>query len=75
MRFDRFDQTLTDMLANTRQVQRHSAASPRLGLTYSYWQMDARTRFMLEVHNLFDKTYYAASWGALTVSVARWWRA
>lgn len=33
----------------------------------SYWQMDARTRFMLEVHNLFDKTYYAASWGALTV--------
>jgi iron complex outermembrane receptor protein len=29
--------------------------------------MDARTRFTLEVHNLFDTTYYAASWGALTV--------
>ncbi len=29
--------------------------------------MDARTRFTLEVHNLFDTTYDAASRGALTV--------
>ncbi|MGJ7489772.1 TonB-dependent receptor [Variovorax sp. ZT4R33] len=33
----------------------------------SYWQMDQRTRLTLEVHNLLDKTYYAASWGGLTV--------
>lgn len=33
----------------------------------SYWQMDARTRFVLEVNNLFDKTYYTSSWGNFTV--------
>lgn len=32
-----------------------------------YWQLDKRTRLTLDVHNLFDKTYYTASWGALTV--------
>ncbi|MFN7152051.1 MAG: TonB-dependent siderophore receptor [Acidovorax sp.] len=32
-----------------------------------YWQIDKRTRLTLDVHNLFDKTYYTASWGALTV--------
>ncbi|MDA8523137.1 TonB-dependent siderophore receptor [Acidovorax sp. NCPPB 4044] len=33
----------------------------------AYWQIDPRTRLTLDVHNLFDKTYYTASWGALTV--------
>ena len=33
----------------------------------SYWQIDKRTRLTLDVHNLFDKTYYTASWGNLTV--------
>ncbi|MDD0838260.1 TonB-dependent siderophore receptor [Curvibacter sp. HBC61] len=33
----------------------------------SYWQMDKRTRLTLDVHNLFNQTYYTASWGALTV--------
>jgi iron complex outermembrane receptor protein len=32
-----------------------------------YWQIDKRTRLTLDVHNLFDKTYATASWGALTV--------
>ncbi len=32
-----------------------------------YWQLDPRTRITLDVHNLFDKTYYRASWGNLTV--------
>ena len=32
-----------------------------------YWQVDQRTRLTLDVHNLFNKTYYTASWGALTV--------
>ncbi|WP_245951385.1 TonB-dependent siderophore receptor [Paracidovorax anthurii] len=32
-----------------------------------YWQIDPRTRLTLDVHNLFDKTYYTASWGAITV--------
>jgi iron complex outermembrane receptor protein len=32
-----------------------------------YWQIDQRTRLTLDVHNLFDKTYYTASWGGLTV--------
>lgn len=32
-----------------------------------YWQIDKRTRLTLDVHNLFDKTYYTASWGGLTV--------
>ena len=32
-----------------------------------YWQIDKRTRLTLDVHNLFDKTYYTASWGNLTV--------
>ncbi len=32
-----------------------------------YWQIDKRTRLTLDVHNLFDKAYYTASWGALTV--------
>ncbi|RYF24373.1 MAG: TonB-dependent siderophore receptor [Comamonadaceae bacterium] len=32
-----------------------------------YWQMDKRTRLTLDVNNLLDKTYYAASWGAVTV--------
>nr|WP_233559510.1 TonB-dependent receptor [Acidovorax sp. 93] len=32
-----------------------------------YWQVDKRTRLTLDVHNLFDKAYYTASWGALTV--------
>ncbi|WP_121453925.1 TonB-dependent siderophore receptor [Acidovorax sp. 106] len=33
----------------------------------SYWQIDKRTRLTLDVQNLFDKTYYTASWGNLTV--------
>jgi iron complex outermembrane receptor protein len=33
----------------------------------AYWQLDRRTRLTLDVHNLFDKTFYNASWGALTV--------
>ena len=33
----------------------------------SYWQMNKRTRVTLDVHNVFDQTYYTASWGALTV--------
>ena len=32
-----------------------------------YWQIDKRMRLTLDVHNLFDKAYYTASWGALTV--------
>ncbi len=32
-----------------------------------YWQIDKRTRLTLDVHNLFNKTHYTASWGALTV--------
>ncbi len=32
-----------------------------------YWQLDKRTRLTLDVNNLFDKTYYVASWGGLTV--------
>ncbi|RZJ07966.1 MAG: TonB-dependent receptor, partial [Acidovorax sp.] len=32
-----------------------------------YWQIDKRTRLTLDVHNLFNKTYTTASWGALTV--------
>lgn len=32
-----------------------------------YLQIDKRTRLTLDVNNLFDKTYYAASWGAQTV--------
>ena len=32
-----------------------------------YWQIDRRTRITLDVHNLFDKTYYPAAWGNLTV--------
>jgi iron complex outermembrane receptor protein len=34
VRFDRFHQDFKDFLAGTRQVQDHSAATPRLGLTY-----------------------------------------
>lgn len=33
----------------------------------SYWQVDPRTRLTLDVHNLFDETYYRASWGNLTL--------
>jgi iron complex outermembrane receptor protein len=32
-----------------------------------YWQIDPRIRLTLDVHNLFDKTFYAASWNNLTV--------
>lgn len=32
-----------------------------------YWQIDPRTRLTMDVHNLFDKTHYTASWGGLTV--------
>lgn len=32
-----------------------------------YWQIDKRMRLTLDVRNLFDKAYYTASWGALTV--------
>ncbi|XAH23868.1 TonB-dependent receptor [Xylophilus sp. GW821-FHT01B05] len=31
-----------------------------------YWQVDARTRVSLDIHNLFDKGYYTASWNNLT---------
>ena len=34
VRFDRFHQDFTDFLAGTRQVQDHSSATPRVGLTY-----------------------------------------
>lgn len=34
VRFDRFNQDLTNLLTNTHQVQAHSATSPRMGLTY-----------------------------------------
>ncbi|WP_183284125.1 TonB-dependent siderophore receptor [Cupriavidus alkaliphilus] len=33
----------------------------------TYWQMDRRTRVFLDIHNVFDKTYYPASWGNLAV--------
>ena len=33
----------------------------------SYWQIDRRTKVYLDIHNLFDKTYYPASWGNLAV--------
>jgi iron complex outermembrane receptor protein len=33
----------------------------------SYWQVDRKTRVFLDVNNLFDKTYYPASWGNLAV--------
>lgn len=39
---------------------RVSTASQRLG-GLGMW------RLTLDVHNLFDKTYYTASWGGLTV--------
>lgn len=41
----------------------------------AYWQLDKRTRLTLDVHNLFNQTYYTASWGALTVipGMARQW--
>lgn len=32
-----------------------------------YWQLDRRTRLTLDLHNLFDKHYATASWGAMTV--------
>ncbi|SPA53848.1 TonB-dependent siderophore receptor [Cupriavidus taiwanensis] len=34
----------------------------------TYWQIDRRTRVFLDVHNVFDKTYYPASWGNLAVT-------
>ena len=34
VRFDRFHQDFQDFLAGTRQTQSHSAATPRVGLTY-----------------------------------------
>ncbi len=33
----------------------------------AYWQLDPRTRLTLDVHNLFDKHYAAASWNAIAV--------
>ncbi|SPD64392.1 Iron complex outermembrane recepter protein [Cupriavidus taiwanensis] len=33
----------------------------------TYWQIDRRTRLFLDIHNVFDKTYYPASWGNLAV--------
>jgi iron complex outermembrane receptor protein len=33
----------------------------------AYWQVDPRVRLTVDVHNLFDKTFYAASWNNLTV--------
>lgn len=33
----------------------------------TYWQVDRRTRVYLDVHNLFNKNYYPASWGNLAV--------
>jgi iron complex outermembrane receptor protein len=33
----------------------------------SYWQLTPKTRLTLDVHNLFNKAYYTASWGGLTV--------
>lgn len=33
----------------------------------SYWQIDRRTKVYFDIHNLFDKTYYPASWGNLAV--------
>lgn len=32
-----------------------------------YWQIDQRTRLTLDIHNLFDKHYAAASWNAIAV--------
>lgn len=32
-----------------------------------YWQIDPRTRLTLDVNNLFDKHYAAASWNAIAV--------
>lgn len=33
----------------------------------AYWQIDPRVRLTLDVNNLFDKTFYVASWNNLTV--------
>jgi iron complex outermembrane receptor protein len=33
----------------------------------SYWQIDRKTRVFFDVHNVFDKEYYPASWGNLAV--------
>ncbi|MDF3839025.1 TonB-dependent siderophore receptor [Cupriavidus basilensis] len=34
----------------------------------TYWQIDRNTRISLDVHNLFNKNYYPASWGNLAVT-------
>ncbi|WP_354686050.1 TonB-dependent siderophore receptor [Cupriavidus necator] len=33
----------------------------------TYWQIDRRTRVFMDVHNVFNKNYYPASWGNLAV--------
>ena len=33
----------------------------------SYWQISKKVRLSLDVHNLFDRNYYTASWGNLYV--------
>nr|WP_315595391.1 TonB-dependent siderophore receptor [uncultured Cupriavidus sp.] len=33
----------------------------------TYWQIDRRTRVFFDIHNLFNKNYYPASWGNLAV--------
>jgi len=33
----------------------------------AYWQINPRVRLTLDVNNLFDKTFYVASWNNLTV--------
>jgi len=33
----------------------------------AYWQVNPRVRVTLDVNNLFDKTFYVASWNNLTV--------